>query len=133
MRLRKTAFILASILVVAGGLTSASIVAPKFSDAGKAALSQQLSTAVSRGDTPGVVALVVGRDGVLYEGAAGKLDVANDIAMPANAIFAIASMTKPVTSVAIMTLVEAGQDQPGRSRIEVSSRLRQPAGHHQVQ
>ena len=40
----------------------------------KAALSRQLSDAVARGDTPGVVALVVGRDGVLYEGAAGTLD-----------------------------------------------------------
>jgi methyl acetate hydrolase len=83
--------------------------APRFSDAAKAALSRQLSGAVSRGDTPGVVGLVVGRDGVLYEGAAGKLDVTHDIAMPANAIFAIASMTKPVTSVAIMTLLEAGK------------------------
>ncbi len=72
-----------------------------FSDAGKATLSRQMTDAVSRGDTPGVVALVVGRQGVLYEAAAGKLDVAQDIAMPANAIFAIASMTKPVTSVAI--------------------------------
>src|SRR4029077_109186 len=83
--------------------------APRFSDAGKAALSRKLSHAVRRGDTPGVVALIVGRDGVLYEGAAGKLDVAHDTAMPANAIFAIASMTKPVTSVAIMTFVEAGK------------------------
>ena len=83
--------------------------APRFSDAGKAGLSRQLSEAVSRGDTPGVVALIVGRDGVLYEGAAGKLDVGHDIAMPANAIFAIASMTKPITSVAIMILFEEGK------------------------
>src|SRR6185369_15388803 len=80
-----------------------------FSDAGRAALSSQLSSAVTRGDTPGVVALVVGRDGVLYEGAAGKLDVAKNIAMPVNAIFSIASMTKPVTSVAIMMLLEEGK------------------------
>jgi CubicO group peptidase (beta-lactamase class C family) len=81
----------------------------RFSDTGIAALSRQLSSAISRGDTPGVVALVVGRDGVLYQGAAGKLDVAHDIAMPVNAIFAIASMTKPVTSVAIMMLCEQGK------------------------
>ena len=83
--------------------------APRFSDAGKAALSRQLSEAVSRDDTPGVVALVVGRDGVLYESAAGKLGVAHDTAMPVNAIFSIASMTKPVTSVAIMMLFEEGK------------------------
>jgi hypothetical protein len=34
----------------------------EFSDAGKAALSLQLTNAISRGDTPGVVALVVGHD-----------------------------------------------------------------------
>src|SRR5436309_15703816 len=72
-------------------------------------LSRQLAASVERGDTPGVVALVVDRDGVLFEGAAGKLDVARDIPMPVDAIFNIASMTKPVTSVAIMMLLEAGK------------------------
>ena len=80
-----------------------------FSDAGKAALSKQIAEAVSRGDTPGVVEIVVNRDGVLYEAAAGKFDVAKNVPMPANAIFQIASMTKPVTSVAIMMLLEQGQ------------------------
>ena len=94
---------------VRGARAAEHVAAPGFSDAGKAALSRELSGAVSRGDTPGVVALVVGRDGVLYEGAAGKLDVAHNIAMPVNAIFSIASMTKPVTSVAIMMLCEEGK------------------------
>jgi methyl acetate hydrolase len=80
-----------------------------FSDAGKQAVSRQLNEAVRRGDTPGVVALVVGPDAVLYEGAAGKLDVAHNVAMPMKAIFAIASMTKPVTSVAVMMLMEEGK------------------------
>src|SRR5580700_4542007 len=82
---------------------------PGFTDAGKQAVSRQLNEAVRRGDTPGVVALVVGQEAVLYEGAAGKLDVAHNIAMPMNAIFAIASMTKPVTSVAVMMLMEEGK------------------------
>jgi len=72
-------------------------------------LSRQLAAAVARGDTPGVVALVVDRDRVLFEGAAGKLDVGHAVPMPVNGIFNIASMTKPVTSVAIMMLVEAGK------------------------
>jgi methyl acetate hydrolase len=80
-----------------------------FPQSAKAALSRQLSEAVARGDTPGVVELVVGREAVLYEGAAGKLDVAHNLAMPVNAIFNIASMTKPVTSVAIMMLLEEGK------------------------
>jgi methyl acetate hydrolase len=74
-----------------------------------AALSKQLASSVERGDTPGVVALVVDRNGVLYEGAAGKLDVGRNLPMPVDAIFNIASMTKPVTSVAIMMLLEEGK------------------------
>jgi CubicO group peptidase (beta-lactamase class C family) len=80
-----------------------------FSDAGKAALIQQMSAAVTRGDAPGIAEIVVNRDGVLFEGSAGKLDVARGTPMPTNAIFSIASMTKPVTSVAIMMLMEAGK------------------------
>jgi methyl acetate hydrolase len=81
----------------------------KMSDRGAAAVSRQLATAVERGDTPGVVGLVVDRDGILYEGAAGKLDVGKSVPMPTDAIFNIASMTKPVTSVAIMMLLEDGK------------------------
>jgi len=73
-----------------------------------AALAAALEGAVERGDAPGEVGLVVDRDGVLFEGAAGQLDVANAVAMPVNAIFNIASMTKPVTSVAVMQLFERG-------------------------
>jgi len=123
MRLRKTGIILAAFMALSGSLVAlgfaqantersrpAELTEKKeFPDSGRAALSRQLSGAVSRGDVPAAVALIVSRDGVLYEGAAGKLDVAHDIAMPANAIFSIASMTKPVTSVAIMTLFEQGQ------------------------
>ena len=80
-----------------------------FSDAGKATLSKQIADAVSRGDTPGVVEIVVNREGTLYLGSAGKFDVARNVPMPTNAIFQIASMTKPVTSVAIMMLLEQGK------------------------
>ncbi len=73
------------------------------------ALSQILTQAVERHDTPGVVGLVVDRKGILFEGAAGKLDAAGKAALPVNAIFNIASMTKAVTSVAIMQLVEQGK------------------------
>jgi methyl acetate hydrolase len=73
------------------------------------ALSAVLSSAVARGDTPGVVGLVVDRNGVLFQGAAGQLDTAHNTPLPTNAIFNIASMTKPVTSVAIMMLMKQGK------------------------
>jgi methyl acetate hydrolase len=106
MRLHRTTLSIAVFVAVAGLPQTQ---AQGFSDTGKAALSRQLGVSVSGGDTPGVVALVVGRDGVLYEGAAGKLDVTHNTTMPVDAIFNIASMTKPVTSVAIMMLLEEGK------------------------
>jgi CubicO group peptidase (beta-lactamase class C family) len=57
---------------------------------------------------PGIVALVVDADRVLYTGAFGKQDVAAAKPMAADSIFRIASMTKPVTSVAVMMLVQEG-------------------------
>src|SRR5690348_1247197 len=76
--------------------------------AATAALSQVLTKAVERGDTPAVVGLIVDRDGVLFEAAAGKLDDSHPT-LPTDEIFNIASMTKPVTSVAIMMLAEQGK------------------------
>ena len=75
----------------------------------KAAITQKLEQAAQRGDTPGAVAIDDERDGVLYEAAVGKADLTRGTAMRTDAIFNIASMTKPVTSVAIMQLHEQGK------------------------
>jgi methyl acetate hydrolase len=89
----------------------------RFSDAGKAALAAQLNDSVQHRDTPGVAAIVVDRNGVLFRGSAG---------VPGDAIFNIASMTKPVTSVAIMLLMEEGRlklDDPVSKYLEGYDRL----------
>ena len=57
---------------------------------------------------PAVVAMVADADHVLYSGAFGSRDVANHAPVGVDSIFRIASMTKPVTSVAVMMLVEKG-------------------------
>jgi len=67
-----------------------------------------LAGAVRDTKIPGVVGLVVDADGILYTGAFGRQDVANDVPMEPDTIFRIASMTKPVTSVAVMMLVQEG-------------------------
>ncbi|KRR18945.1 hypothetical protein CQ14_18830 [Bradyrhizobium lablabi] len=77
--------------------------------AGSAALDASLRGAVERKDVPGVVALVTDRERVLYRSAFGVADVATGRPLAAEAIFRIASMTKPVTSVALMQLVEQGR------------------------
>ena len=73
------------------------------------ALDASLKSAVERKDIPGVVALVTDKKGVIYEGAFGVADVSSGRALKTDALFRIASMTKPVTSVALMQLVEQGK------------------------
>lgn len=82
---------------------------PAISKEGAAELSRYLREIIDGGRVPGVVALVVSPERVLYQEAVGKMDVARNIPMPQDAIFRIASMTKPVTSFAIMMLVEEGK------------------------
>jgi methyl acetate hydrolase len=76
---------------------------------GSSVLSSFLADSVTRGDVPGVVALVVDRDKVLYLEAFGKMNVARSVPMARDTIFRIASMTKAVTSVGVMQLVEQGK------------------------
>jgi len=82
--------------------------AQTLSKSGRYELDQFLSAAVSDTRIPGVVALVTNADGVIYHSAFGLMDSANAKAMTRDAIFRIASMTKPVTSLAVMMLVEEG-------------------------
>ena len=106
-----------------------------------APIAAALARAVDRGDTPGVVGLVVDRDGVLFEGASGKFDLGRDVPLSTDAIFNIASMTKPVTSVAIMMLLEQGKlalDDPvskylpGFDRLEVITKFNAADGTYET-
>src|SRR3954451_3339703 len=76
---------------------------------GTAAIDASLRSAVERKDVPGVVALITDRKGVTYEGAFGVADVSTGRPLAADSLFRIASMTKPVTSAALMQLVEQGR------------------------
>ncbi|MGE3176910.1 MAG: serine hydrolase domain-containing protein [Vicinamibacterales bacterium] len=74
-----------------------------------------LRAAVERRDVPGVVAMAVDRRGLIYSGAAGVASGSPARPMTTDAVFRIASMTKAVTSVALMQLVEqkkVGLDDP---------------------
>jgi methyl acetate hydrolase len=76
---------------------------------GIAEINQLLQSAVESGEIPGVVAIVANRDRILYHQSFGKMDLENDLDMRKESIFSIASMTKPVTSVAVMMLYEEGK------------------------
>jgi methyl acetate hydrolase len=68
-----------------------------------------LRTAAARGDVPGVVALVATEEGIAYEGAFGVRRLPAAAAMTGDTIFRVASMIKPITSVAALQLVEQGK------------------------
>ena len=74
----------------------------------RAEIDTYLQQAVQRTKIPGLVALVVDKDQVIYRAALGRRNVAADEPMTMNTIFNLASMTKPVATTAIMMLVEDG-------------------------
>jgi len=91
------------------------------------AIDQVLQEAVGEKKLPGIVATVAMGDRVVYEGATGKRDTTKNIPMTADTIFHIASMTKPVTSVAVMQLVESGRvklDEPAATYFPELSSVR---------
>ena len=90
-------------------LVAVTSAAPNIPAQGTAALSSFLKEATDRGDVPGVVVAVVNKEGVVYHEAFGRSRTLTSTPMTKDTIFNMASMTKPVTSVAIMMLVEDGK------------------------
>ena len=82
---------------------------PALNTEGGAALGTFLEAAIDRGDVPGAVVLITGPDRVLYHEAFGRMSTAKALEMKKDTIFNIASMTKAVTSVGVMMLVEEGK------------------------
>jgi CubicO group peptidase (beta-lactamase class C family) len=68
-----------------------------------------LSEACQQGAIPGAVAAVAGADGVVYHKAFGWADPERRDPLDEDAVFRLASMTKLITAVAVMRLVDAGE------------------------
>src|SRR5213594_5156664 len=68
-----------------------------------------LQKAVDAKEVPGVVAMAATDKGLLYEGAFGVRALDQGTPMTLDTVFRIASMTKAITSVAAMQLVEQGK------------------------
>ncbi len=68
-----------------------------------------LRCAIASGDVPGVVAAVTDRNKTVYEAAFGERVLGQGPAMTTDTVMWIASMTKPVTGVAAMQMVEQGK------------------------
>jgi CubicO group peptidase (beta-lactamase class C family) len=81
-----------------------SIAPPEF-----ASVTALLESSTERKDIAGAVALVARDHRIVYRKAVGYQDVEQKLPMSLDTIFRIASMTKPITSVAAMMLVEEGK------------------------
>src|SRR5579872_2526598 len=78
-----------------------------FTDEGLAALDAALARHTSTGAVPGLVALVA-RDGQVHVTSAGHKAIGDSAPVGRDAIFRISSLTKPITGVAAMLLIEDG-------------------------
>ena len=96
-------------LVYAFLLTACSGSAVLIDENGAAVLDRALAEALADSDLPGMVALVTSGDSVLYRRALGVTGVGSNKPMVTDGIFRIHSMTKPITSLALMMLVERGE------------------------
>lgn len=68
-----------------------------------------LRRATDTGDVPGVAVSVATPDGVVFEAASGKRDLASGEPMTTDTVVRIASMTKAITGACAMQLVEQGK------------------------
>ncbi len=79
------------------------------SSARLARIGQVLQQEIAEGRMPGAVVAIARRGKLIYHEAFGYLDKAAGTPMPKDAIFSIASMTKPLTGVATLILQEEGK------------------------
>jgi CubicO group peptidase (beta-lactamase class C family) len=75
----------------------------------KAQIDQNLRQKCEANGIPGVVAMAVNGNELIYQGAFGKRDLSRDDDMTADSVFWIASMTKAVTTAGAMQLIEQGK------------------------
>jgi CubicO group peptidase (beta-lactamase class C family) len=72
-------------------------------------LDRRLQAGVDAGEIPGAVILIARNGQIVHERAIGFASRADKVAMTTGTLFRLASMSKPVTSVAVMQLAEEGK------------------------
>lgn len=89
-------------------------------------LDETLRESLQRRKIPAVAAMLATADQTTYSGAFGKRDSASGVDVKPDSIFAIASMTKAITTTAAMQLVERGKltlDEPAAKHLPELGKL----------
>ncbi len=106
------AFVLLSLLVLQ--LTAAPVPKGKPEEVGMSSerlqrIEQMLDRRIAKGEMTGAVAIVARKGKVVYLTSRGVMDLETKQPVTPATMFRVASMTKPVTSVALMMMVEEGK------------------------
>ena len=114
----KASLVVATTLFVATGAFADSVVRTQPAEAGLspkalARIGDYLKNEIATNKIPGAVMMIQRRGKVAYYETFGVRDPATKAPMTANTIFRIYSMSKPITTVAAMMLVEEGKLQLG--------------------
>ena len=107
-----TAFLLLSATLLLGACATHPTAAPESTGISSQALTHLdsvLKAEIARGELPGTVMLIARHGKVVHFQANGMRDKEAGVPMTNDSIFRMASMTKPITSVALMMLVEEGK------------------------
>jgi CubicO group peptidase (beta-lactamase class C family) len=130
--MRSAAFLMAGVLVmVLQGCTSTQKVGGSPQEPPSARIDATMQSFVDRHKLSGAVTLVADNQHILHLSAVGQRDIANNLPMQTDTIFWVASMTKPMTSSAIMMLQDEGKlsiDDPVSKYIPEYAALRTPSG-----
>ena len=81
----------------------------KFSSEGLKKLDQQIAADITANKYPGAVYYIASGGKIVHSGAVGLANVESKQPVTENTIFRLASMSKPITAVAVMILVEEGK------------------------
>ena len=99
--------LLAALLLLAGFCSTAH--AQKSAQPGEGRLAAAMQPFVESGEVAGLVAVIGNQDGIQSQSALGMQNVEAKTPMKPDALFRIASMTKPVTAIGIMILQDEGK------------------------
>lgn len=109
-RARRGAAAVVAAAIAAGGIEAghaAEVATP--STAGLARITEFFDNEIATGKLPGAVVLIQQHGKPVYLKCFGVRDVATKLPMTPDTLFAIHSMTKPITSLAAMMLIDAGK------------------------
>jgi len=110
--MHKVIFLVLGFLTAVSNLLAQQTVTPEtqgFSAERLQRIDQYMDQLITEDDISGSVVLIARKGKLVYHKPFGKLDKESGTDMPQDAIFRLASMTKPITSVAIMMLYEEGK------------------------